>query len=552
MASKQDQGTYRPSVHNPNSELKTQNSELNSEEPGAWEAIGALVLVGVLVAAILSSWNDPRKSAQYTVREAAALLYEGRYTEALPIFERALPFAPSPQTRLLLSYAYLARRDADRAEVQARIVLSDARGSLLVASWTQLGRVYALQGKSGEAVGAWRKAVEVAPSVGRTMPEVRSATWQLAMALWRQGNFDAANDYLQRLLPENDLYGRSARIKLAQLLAPTDPARSKQLLSEVSSTGNDDGSSDSPVPDMRVPGLREGLSPGAVERLLNDMTSAHSQADQARAAGIDNTALISLWGSAFLQQQEPLLAKRYLEEVVSKLPHSSDAHARIGLALLAGGDPDAALPYLLKATELDPQNALPRHALASIYMAREDWERAAVELRTLRRLEPDAIAPRLEVAQYFQLVGRYEDAEANLREAAQVQRTLGLKPGDVDASLALTRFYTDLYRMGCERGLPAAQDSLALHPGDPNSLDAVGWSLVLCGDITSALPALEEAVSKSPEVPRFRYHLAKAYLLAGRTEDARKEYTRVLDLDPGGIWERLARNDMLQLRRGEK
>jgi len=308
---------------------------------------------------------------------------------------------------------------------------------------------------------------------------------------------------------------------------------------DLPSTGN--------VPDMRLPGLREGLSPGAIDKLTSDLKTAHAQADNAKLSGADDVTLMSLWGSAFLQQQEPLLATRYLEEVVSKLPTSSDAHARLGLALLASGDADAALTHLQKATKLDPQNTLPRHALASIYMQREDWEQAAAELRTLRKLEPDAIAPRMEVAQYYQLTGKYEDAEANLREAAQLQRSLGVKPGDVDASLALARFYTDLFHAGCERGLPAAQDSLALHPGDSDSLDAVGWSLVICGDISAALPSLEKAVTQSPEVPRFKYHLAKAYFLAGRTEDARTAYTRVLDLDPGGIWARLAQNDLAGL-----
>ena len=307
------------------------------------------------------------------------------------------------------------------------------------------------------------------------------------------------------------------------------------------------GACTSSIPDMRVPGLREGFSPGAIENLIASLRSAHSEADSARDKGADEGVLAGLWGSAYLAQGETGLAKSYLERAVQAQPGSSDAHARLGLALLAGGDVDAALGQLQTAVQLDESNPLPFHALASIYMSRKEWDNAALQLRTLRRLEPDAIAARIEVAEYYRQRGQYDEAEANLREAVQVQQTFGPKPGDVDASLALARFYTDVRGQGCEKGLPAAQDSLTLHPDDPDSLDAVGWSLVLCQDAPTALKSLERSVAQAPEVPRFRYHLAKAYLLTGRYDDARTQYTRVMDLDPGGPWERLAESDVASM-----
>jgi Flp pilus assembly protein TadD len=374
------------------------------------------------------------------------------------------------------------------------------------------------------------------------------------MSEWRHGDFNASQAHLEGLLSGDDIYALSAHIKLAQIAAPGDGARSIELLLEaearLGSRSQESGVRSQEfleMPDLRVPGLREGLSVGAVERLIATLRSAHAAAAAARKADADEGVLAGLWGSSYLQQGEPTLARGYLEQAVSKHPQSSDAHARLGLALLAGGDVDGALEQLRTATQLDTANALPRHALANIYMNRKDWDRAAAELRSLRRLEPDAITPRLEVADYYKQRGQYAEAEANLVEAAEVQRTLGSKSGDVDASLALARFYTDVRGQGCEKGLPPAQDSLALHPDDPDSLDAVGWALVLCQDAPSALNALERAVSIAPEVPRFRYHLAKAYALVGRGAEARTQYVRVMDLDPTGPWERLAQTDMVAM-----
>ena len=51
----------------------------------------------------------------------------------------------------------------------------------------------------------------------------------------------------------------------------------------------------------------------------------------------------------------------------------------------------------------------------------------------------------------------------------------------------------------------------------------------------------------APEVPRYRYHRAKAYTLLARYDDARAEYMRVINLDPTGPWEQLALTDLVVL-----
>ena len=164
-------------------------------------------MIGSLVAAIMMAWYDPQSVARQSLREATGLLYDGRYTEALPIVERALPFDNTPQTHLLLSYIYLARRDSERAEVQARIAVSNSTGSLLAGAWAQLGRVLAFSGQDSAALEAWRMAVQV-PAVSPMAPEVRSAIWHSTMLEWQRGDFTTSVTHLQELISGEDIYGQ--------------------------------------------------------------------------------------------------------------------------------------------------------------------------------------------------------------------------------------------------------------------------------------------------------------------------------------------------------
>ena len=253
------------------------------------------------------------------------------------------------------------------------------------------------------------------------------------------------------------------------------------------------------------------------------------------------------WGTSFLQQGETVLAKNALQRAVSLQPNLADAHSYLALALMDTGDDAGALSHLQKAVELAPQRPLPHQVLAQLYMARQDWNHTLQELALLKKLDPDSVQVHLQLASYYAQRSAYDLAEDEYIAAAQKQSAEKPDANEIDASLALSRFYTDLRGLGCEKGLPAARESLARHPGDPASLDAVGWATLQCGKPANALPSLESAVKAAPDIARFRYHLARAYALLGRANDARIQYNKVSDYDPGGPWARLAKAELVNL-----
>ncbi len=515
------------------------------------------MLVAGLVGAIMTAWGNPVVAARHAVKEASSLLYEGDYTQAVSLLEGTLPAYDSPELRLNLSYAYLARRDGERSIRQAQASVSTARGELRPAAYAQLGRALAFSGQPNDALEAWREAIAAAstnPGGKSAQLEARSSWWHSGMVHWREMDWPAARLAFESLLGGEDLYARSAALKLAQLAAPTDPAESKRLLGLArGSPASVEGTAiPATLPNLRVPGLAEGIASGEIERASGELGGMLQEAEMVTARGADEAESALLWGSFYLQQGESLLAREYLQHAIDLRPDFAPALARLGLVMLTLGEGEAAFDHLRRAADLDPSEPLPHYVLAQFYLQREDWTGVEEEFALLRRLEPGSIELHMQMAEYHRLRGDYEKAEASYIEAVRAQQIVprnevGAGPSAADPALTLARFYTDVRGLGCDKGLSAGRQAADLHPNDPAAHDAVGWALVICREPEAALIALDQAVTGAPEVPRYRYHRAKAYSLLARYDDARAEYRRVINLDPTGPWEQLALTDLVAL-----
>ena len=291
--------------------------------------------------------------------------------------------------------------------------------------------------------------------------------------------------------------------------------------------------------------------------MLASLDRARLEVERAEQSGAEEAAIQTLWGGAYLQMGENLLARDYLERAVALQPDYAPAHARLALALFALGDAEAALGHVETAVELDARRT---HSPGTYWRASTPPPATGSAprsiYRTLSRLQPGGVETHLEWAEFYRLQGEYDLAEGALIDAVNAQIAAdalppGLTAGGIDentnAALALARFYTDVRGLGCEKGLPAARQAVSLRPDDPAGFDAVGWALVICGRPEDALSTLEEAVERSPEVARYRFHLARAYSALGRFTDARDQYAWTSDLDPGGPWERLSLSDLVEL-----
>ena len=523
--------------------LNPQSAIRDEESPGAFAALGAVLLAAALVFGVMWAWTQPSGVGLYNLGRAESLLAESRYTEALALLEGTLRYYPSHQTRLFLSEAYLGLRDAERAERQARTALAASRPHERARAWTQLGRALAQKGEVGGSLEAWERARESGepyaadPLVAR---HVQAATWRTAIYHWQRGDTGAALPYLVSLAGGHDSYAHAARLHLAQLYAPTDPQLSLDYLK----------TSPSPRSSLlpRTPRSDAVPSNTEVSRLSLALHKAHEEAEKIRQErGGDGAALATLWGTAYLQQGEYILARQQLERAVSLDPNAAGAHTRLSLALAALGELEGAIAHLQTAKGLAPEDPLTRRALAGIHMSRKEWALADAELDAISKLQPASVGPHLARAEYHSLRGEYDDAEREYEQAVGIERGGPGGEGEPEAALAAARFYIDTRGKICERGLPHAQTALQRQPDSPVALDLVGWGLVICGDPAGGLNALEQAVHSAPLSPRYRYHLARAYADLGRPREALHQLTRVTDLDPGGPWSRLATAERVKI-----
>jgi tetratricopeptide (TPR) repeat protein len=149
-------------------------------------------------------------------------------------------------------------------------------------------------------------------------------------------------------------------------------------------------------------------------------------------------------------------------------PNNAELHQMKGRLMLGAGDLAAARTSLERARALDPQNALVRVDLATLYRNQGQLEAALREAEEAARLAPDAAEPQVARGLALGAQGR-EDAAAEAFRAA-----LRTSPDDPDALFFLA--------------------SVELRSGRPES----------------ARPLLERLLGKAPRYPGAREALAAA------------------------------------------
>lgn len=97
------------------------------------------------------------------------------------------------------------------------------------------------------------------------------------------------------------------------------------------------------------------------------------------------------------------------------------------------------------------------------------------------------------------------------------------------------------------RAVGFAEQSLAMRPGDPDTLDTYGWALHRAGRHAEALRALGEALRLKPGIYCVHYHLAMTYLALGRREDGIRHLRLQLETNPRTDEARLAARELERL-----
>ncbi|HEY8559169.1 MAG TPA: winged helix-turn-helix domain-containing protein [Pyrinomonadaceae bacterium] len=208
----------------------------------------------------------------------------------------------------------------------------------------------------------------------------------------------------------------------------------------------------------------------------------------------------------------------YLKKAVELDPNFALAHAALSHTYSDGSEshlrPSEAMPnakaHAERALELDQTLPWAHYQIAWVKMLHDwDWKGAESSFRRTIELDPQNARAHFGYGTYFALLGRREDALAELELAKKI-RPLNIIGSNI------------LYRVGeYDRALDEANKALEMNPKRISSLQWVAMSLERKGLHAEAVAAFDRAraVEDTPELKAFQAHTFA--LMGNRTEALR-------------------------------
>jgi adenylate cyclase len=197
---------------------------------------------------------------------------------------------------------------------------------------------------------------------------------------------------------------------------------------------------------------------------------------------------------------------------------------------------------LQQALAIDPAYARAQAALSSCYISQwvhrwdddcpwlEALDRSYRTARESVRLAPELPEAHVALGQALTFLRQHEAA------VAAVERAIALNP-----NLTSFRFaYTYILAGEAARAAQLLQTHMRLDPFyEPNAPMALGFAYHMLTRYAEALPLLQEAVSRAPDMAHGRYVLAMTYARLGKLDDARAQAAYALRLEP---WYRISQS----------
>jgi tetratricopeptide (TPR) repeat protein len=247
--------------------------------------------------------------------------------------------------------------------------------------------------------------------------------------------------------------------------------------------------------------------------------------EEGRAAGSEAYTFGRV-GYALIQLKEWPLAEVALTQAVNRDGQYADAFAYLGLAQdLQQKD---GLPSYQQALTLAPDSPLAQFLMGLHWRRLGDSNTALPYLRAAQALDPENPAVAAEIGGAYAALGDLTSAEIWFTEAVRKDEQ------DPGFWLLLARFYVDNEYHMAELGLPAARMAVGLNPDSALAADALGYALVLTGDLVNAEKMLLRALELDHDLASGYYHLGLLYQKQQRAAEAETVLNHALTLDPNG------------------
>lgn len=281
----------------------------------------------------------------------------------------------------------------------------------------------------------------------------------------------------------------------------------------------------------------------------NDLQGALGMVDQILAQNPRFIPALKFKASLLEYAGRTAEAAALYEEALQDAPNDPDLLLKSGIAQLADGNPEKAIPHLERCVRLAPKDGDAHYYLAQAYYLDGQTDLAVSAIRESAVLEPRNGKILQKCGEYLLAAGKYPEALDWLTRAQKADATL---PGiDYDVGAASYRLM-DL--AGAEKSLTRALDTqpndfnalvllatvqihlaewdeahamllraLAIRPDDVGALLGLGHCEVELKQYDAAIATLQRVLHADPTQLQAHFYLSLAYSALGQTAEAQHQ-----------------------------
>ena len=446
----------------------------------------------------LLSRNDSDSAAARKVAECYLQL--GRWQDAKKWIEQRDPGGKDVEFRLLRARSDLGAFQLRDAASELESLLKDSPD--VPAVYYHLAEVYIRQEEAAKAQQALTEALKIQPgylpallSLGNISLQQNEASVALAYASQViAGSFWQADAHAiagSAYLMEGDLNQAQRAFEIAVGLNP------------------------------RSPGAQERL--GRVLSMKGNFADAEKAYENSLAIAPDYAPALSGLAEILVKQGRTAQARARVDRQIAVHPKAYQLYVAKAEFCIAQKDWGCGERAYQQTLALNPYYVNGYLALAHIYAATNRPNGVIRQYEAARARFPDYLPTYILLAQVYEYVGDVDRAERAYQDALKVD------PSFYQALSNLARLYAE-HGGSLSDALELAQKAKAAQPDDPGVNDTLGWIYYKQGLYQSAVPVLEAAVAKNPQVARFQFHLGMVYLAAGQSAQAHSSLQAALQL----------------------
>jgi tetratricopeptide (TPR) repeat protein len=440
-------------------------------------------------------------------RLIAAYLRTGRNAQAEKMLAAALKKDPNDSAaRLQRGEFYLAARNYTEAANDVNAVLKGHPESVSESSEAHLlmSRIYEAQNDSS---GRQRELSEALSA----NPGLLSARVDLAHALTLANSPKAAVDLLDAA-PEDQRANPALLVERNTALYTLGDYASMRK-------GVDQGLDAAPEdPDLL---LQDGL----LRLRQHDIAAGRASLELALRLRPEEWRALEALANSYVAEKNLAQATALVRDYTSRVRNSIAARQFLAGWLSRTGDFIGARGAYQQALDMappGPQATAADRQLAELYLRYSYVDSARSRLLSLLKGQPGDISVVLDLALTEYRAGHWGDAIGYYEKALQIN------PNSLAALNNLAFLLADTSK-DPDRALQLAQRAKLLAPSDPTVNDTLGWAYYVRGDYVLAVQSM---TLNKVLTPKWKCHLAMAYLKMGKREEAGALLQAALKQDP--------------------